>query len=373
MRRELVAIGEDLAAVARDSSPTATCIDIACGPLEALRKVTEDAVEADTRRSPAQSAAAVVEQARSIMRGEKRDAGASTGLPDLDSATGGFRPGELWVVGGRPRMGKTILGTGFARKVAARGARALADGELAYGSQIFSLEVTEEQIVARLLADAAYSPRRPITFGQIMRGDLEEEDLWAVEDAQAKLATWPLALDVAPSLTVLEIAARVRSEKGRMAKTGVKLALVVVDYLKFVRATDRYRGNRVYEVGEITRGLKEMAKLEGVCVILLAQVSRAIDGRDRKDKSPGLADLRESGDLEADADVVLFIDRESVRVKQSPDYREGNADAINRFIDLEHKADLIIAKTRTGSERTVQIWIDAGASTFAATDRGGVA
>ena len=373
MRHKLVVIGEELVALARDPSPSTTCIEIAAGPLEALRKVAESAVATDTRRDAAQSAAAIVEQARAIMRGEKRDAGASTGLPELDRATGGFRPGELWVVGGRPRMGKTILGTGFARKVAARGARALANGEPAWGSQIFSLEVTEEQIVARLLADIAYTPRRPTSFGQIMRGDLEEEDLWAIEEAQTQLATIPLALDVAPSLTVLEIAARVRSEKGRMAKMGVKLALVVVDYLKFVRATDRYRGNRVYEVGEITRGLKELAKLEGVCIVLLAQVNRAIDGRDRKDKAPGLADLRESGDLEADADVVLFIDRESVRVKQSPEYRSGDADAVERFIDLEHRADLIVAKTRTGSERTVQIWIDAGASTFAGSERGGIA
>lgn len=372
-RRDLIAIGEALAVRARVAGPSSSCVDLASEALTGLQALAEATVDADTRRDAGACAATMVERARAIMRGEARDAGVSTGLPDLDCATGGFQPGTLWIVGGRPRMGKTILATGFARKVAWRGARDLAAGLPGYGSQIFSLEVTEDQIIARILADLAYSPQRRITFGQIMRGDLDETSLWHVEEAQQKLAELPLALDVAASLTVLEIAARVRSEKTRMARRGIRLAVILIDYMKFVRATDRYRGNRVYEVGEITRGLKELAKAENVCVVLLAQVNRAVDGRDRKDKAPGLADLRESGDLEADADVVLFIDRESVRVKQSPEYRAGDADATNRFLELENKADLIVAKTRVGSETTLSVWFDAGASAFAAHDRVGMA
>jgi len=361
-RRELITVSEQIAATARDAGPGSSALMVASEAMASLQRIVEVAVDTDTRRDAAESATALVERARSIMAGEKQDDGVSTGLPDLDYATGGFQPGTLWIVAGRPRMGKTILATGFARKVASRPN---------VGAQIFSLEVTEDQIVARLLADLAYSPRHVVTFGEIMLGSMDEAGLNAIGCARDRLAEMPLALDVAPSLSVAEIAARVRSEKTRMARRGVRLAVVLIDYMKFVRATDRYRGNRVYEVGEITRELKALAKAEGLCVVLLAQVNRAIDGRDRKDRSPGLADLRESGDLEADADVVLFIDRESVRVKQSPEYKAGDPDALDRFLELEHKADLIVAKTRVGSERTINVWFHAGASTFSSHDRGG--
>jgi replicative DNA helicase len=371
-RRELITVSEQISIAAHEAGPGASMANLTSEAIAALQSIVETAVDADTRRDAAESATALVDRARAIMAGERFDAGVSTGLPDLDFATGGFQPGTLWIVAGRPRMGKTILATGFARKVAGRSGNNQ-DNLPSIGAQIFSLEVTEDQIVARLLADLAYSPRRPVTFGEIMRGTLDDAGLAAIEAARDRLAEMPLALDVAASLSVAEIAARVRSEKARMARRDVRLAVVLIDYMKFVRATDRYRGNRVYEVGEITKELKALAKAEGVCVVLLAQVNRAIDGRDRKDRSPGLADLRESGDLEADADVVLFIDRESVRVKQSPEYKMGDPDALNRFLELEHQADLIVAKTRVGSERTVNVWFDAGASTFSSHNRGGYA
>jgi len=157
----------------------------------------------------------------------------------------------------------------------------------------------------------------------------------------------------------------VRSEKTRMARKGVRLGVVFIDYMKFIKPTDRYRGNCVYEVGEITKGLKELAKNEGLCVVLLAQVNRTVDGRDRKDRRPILADLRESGDLEADADVVGFIHRESVHIKQSTEFRNNDPETVQAFIDAEHKGEIIIAKSRVGAEGVVPIWCDAGASTFA--------
>jgi replicative DNA helicase len=370
-RRGLIAVGEQVANAAREARPGAGAAMLASEAIADLQRIVETAVDADTRRDAGQSATALVDRARAIMAGEHEDGGVSTGLPDIDLATGGFQPGTLWIVAGRPRMGKTILATGFARKIAARSLRERQGGKQMVGAQIFSLEVTEDQIVARILADLAYTSRHPITFGQIMLGALDRPGLEAIEAARDRLADMPLALDVAPSLSVAEIAARVRSEKGRMSRRGAKLGVIFIDYLKFVRATDRYRGNRVYEVGEITKELKTLAKAEGLCVVLLAQVNRAVDSRDRKDRSPGLADLRESGDLEADADVVLFIDRESVRIKQSPEYKAGDPEALRRFLELEHRADLIVAKTRVGSERTVSVWFHAGASTFSSHDRGG--
>lgn len=371
IRREIVEIGQRLDLEARGAFPSLTGADIVGPAIEALQKIADIAVAADTRRDAGSCAQALVDRARAIMAGEKQDSGVPTGLKELDLATGGFQPGTLWIIAGRPRMGKSVLGTGFARRVARRGARDLEEGREAVGAQFFSLELPEDQIIARFLSDLAYSPRSPVTFGNIMTGSLTESDFWAVEEAQRKLAALPLALDVAESLTVQDIGARIRSEKARMAKKGIRLSVVFLDYLKFIKASDRYKGNRVYEVGEISGSLKQLAKREGVCIVLLAQVNRQVDGRDRKDRAPGLADLRDSGDLEADTDVVLFIDRESIRIKQSPEYKRGDEEAVAEYATKQHEAELIVAKTRMGAERSFKIWFDAGASAFASEARGG--
>ncbi len=369
-RREMIEVAEQLISVARDPHPSAKCMDLIEKPLQALQRIGESSASADTRRDAGESAASLISRARSKKDGTMQDAGISTGLPDLDRAMGGgFQPGTLVIIGGRPRMGKSVLGTGFARKVASRGAKEIELGRPGFGAQFFSLELPEDQIVARFLADMSYLPRRPITFGNIMSGNVDDEDIWALEDAQKRLAAMPLALDVAPALTVAEIAARVRAEKTKMARSGTRLAVVFIDYLKFIRASDRYKGNRVYEVGEISGALKQLAKAESVCIVLLAQVSRAVDKADRKDKAPNLSDLRDSGDLEADADVVLFIDRESVRLRQSAEYKKSDPDTLARFAELQHQADLIVAKTRVGGENTLSIWFDAGSSTFASHSR----
>ena len=138
--------------------------------------------------------------------------------------------------------------------------------------------------------------------------------------------------------------------------------LPVVDYLKQIQASDRYKGNRVYEVGEISYSLKQLAKDEGICVVLLAQLNRALEGRD--DKRPSLSDLRESGDLEADADVVAFIHREAHYIEKSPEYRAGDAAATAAYIEARNKAEIIIGKNRAGPTRTVELWCDVSCSTM---------
>jgi replicative DNA helicase len=155
-----------------------------------------------------------------------------------------------------------------------------------------------------------------------------------------------------------------------MRKRGVRLAVVVIDYLKFVKATDRYRGMCVYEIGEITGALKQLAKAEAVCIILLVQANRGVESKDRRDR-PTMADLRDSGDIEADADVVAFIYRESVYIKQSAEFVRGETEALIAFNEAQFRGEIIVAKTRSGPTGTVNIWIDAGASTFASQARGG--
>lgn len=344
---------------------------IASAAIEALQNVTDAIGGLQTRIDPGAAAQTVLDRARAIRAGEKRNAGVPTGLPDLDMRTGGFRPGELWVLGGRPGQGKSVISIDFGRKVAEHGARQIANGGVAVGTLLFSLELPEEQVVARLLAGIAYRPRSPIAFGQIMRGELQEEDIDRLEEARAHLERLPLAIDVAPSLSVAEIASRVRAEKSRMAKRNVRLAVVFIDYLKFIRATDRYRGLRVYEIGEITGALKQLAKAENICVVLLVQANRAVEAKDRRDKRPGMADLRDSGDIEADADVVAFIYRESVYLKQSPEFARGETEALLAYTEAEFRGEIIVAKSRSGPTGTTNIWIDAGASTFASQAREG--
>jgi replicative DNA helicase len=370
-RRAIIDAARAAIAEATDSPVDLEPAAIASDAIAALQSVTDAIGEHQTRIDPGAAALKILDRARATLAGEKSNAGVSTGLPDLDMRTGGFRPGELWVEGGRPGQGKTIIATGSVRKVAEQGARLIANGETGVGALLFSLELPEEQVVARLLADIAYRPRNPITFGQIMRGELEEQDLDRLEDARTHLERLPLAIDVAPGLSVAEIASRVRAEKARMRKRNVQLAVVVIDYLKFVRATDRYRGMRVYEIGEITGALKQLAKAENICVVLLVQANRAVEAKDRRDRRPGMADLRDSGDIEADADVVAFIYREAVYLKQTLEFVRGETEALLAYTEAEFKGEIIVAKSRSGPTGTTNIWIDAGASTFASQARGG--
>ncbi len=370
-RREIIAAARATIEQASDAPVDLGPAAIASEAIAALQTITETNGASQSRIDTGAAAAALLDRAKAIKSGKLSNAGVPTGIADLDLRTGGFSQGELWVLGGRPAQGKTILGTGFARKVAEHGARLAADGNPGVGALLFSLELPEEQVVARILADIAYRPRSPITFGQIMQGTLGEADFDWLEQARVHLERLPLAIDVAPGLSVAEIASRVRAEKRRMQRRGIQLAVVVIDYLKFVKATDRYRGLRVYEIGEITGSLKQLAKAEGVCIVLLVQASRGVEAKDRRDKRPGMADLRDSSDIEADADVVAFIYRESVYLRQTPEFVRGEPETLQAYLDAEFKGEMIVAKSRSGPIGTTNIWIDAGASTFASQARGG--
>ena len=229
-RRAIIVASRAAIEQASDAPVDIQPASIASEAIAALHSVTDAIGEHQTRIDPGTAALTVLDRARAILAGEKSNAGVPTGLPDLDMRTGGFRPGELWVMGGRPAQGKTILGTGFARKVAEHGARLIADREMGVGALLFSLELPEEQVIARLLADIAYRPRNPITFGQILRGELEEQDLHRLENVRALLERLPLAIDVAPGLSVAEIASRVRTEKNRMLKRDIRLVAPVIEF-----------------------------------------------------------------------------------------------------------------------------------------------
>jgi len=280
LRRKLILIGEGIVNAAYDpnvEAPPESVIEEAelqlyglnAGGRERTTVWAEEAIEATINR------------ASKIWMGECEKPGIATGLADLDDVTGGgLKRGNLVIVAGRPGMGKSLFAGSVSRMAATR----------RQGVHFFSLEMSADEISTRWLADQVFDrgdPRNPIRF--VLAGR-EFRDL-------------PLRLDNASSLSVAEIAARVRAEKTAWSRRNRSLDLVVVDYLKLIKPGGAYSGQRHYEGGEITRGLKVLARAMNVCVLLLAQINRGPEARDNK--RPLLSDLRESGDIEADADVVL--------------------------------------------------------------------
>ena len=287
-----------------------------------------------------------------VMSGDVTESGVLTGLADLDRMMGGLRGGNLIIVGARPGMGKTALAGGVALPVAKAG----------HGVGFFSLEMSDEQLMARLHCDECFNDRgEPITYNNALRPKtLSMQHGQRILDAERRIAGLPLMFDFSSRLTVGEIAAKARGMAMMLQrKFGTALRLLVVDYLKFVQATDRYKGNRVYEVGEIASGLKQVAKDLNCCVILLCQLSRKVEERD--EKVPQLADLRESGDLEADADAVLFIYREAYYLQNDP--RTANDIAKQtRLVECINRMLLILAKNRHGPTGNVEAFCHMGAS-----------
>src|SRR5580693_1446472 len=250
----------------------------------------------------------------------KRITGLSTGYHQLDNLTSGFQPGELIILAARPSMGKTALALNVAENVAVRGNKPVA---------IFSLEMSKESLLLRLLSSDAQ-----IDSHKFRTGHLSREDGGKIPVSLSRLAEAPLWIDDTGSATVVEMGAKLRR-----LKRDKGLSLVVVDYLQLVSGRGRF-GNRNEEVSSITRGLKGLAKELKVPVLVLSQLTRAPE---REDREPRLADLRESGAIEQDADVVMFIHRPNFFKKSSEVSMEERGET-----------DLIIAKQRNGPTDTIR-------------------
>ncbi|MCW6512624.1 helicase DnaB [Hyphomicrobiales bacterium BP6-180914] len=358
IRRKIILIANELAEQAYDLPVQARPAQVAGDAIALLHGLVGEEGTRSTRKEPLAEAGAIIARIKRVQSGEEKKRLVSTGFDDLDRATTGYQPGALWVLAARPGMGKTTFFVASANRAARRGAGVLG----------FALEVGNDQIHSRILADLAYSSRDPISFKNIMADEITPDEVWRLETAQERLGSMPLTIDVPSRLTPSEIRMRIRTEKDRMAATGVPLNVVFIDYLKQIQASDRYSGNRVYEVGEISYSLKQIAKDEGICIVLLAQLNRALESRE--DKRPILADLRESGDLEADADVVAFLHREAMYIQRSPAYLDGDPDAVTRFLDEQNRAELILGKNRAGETRTVSLWCDMACSTMSDHVRG---
>ncbi len=276
--------------------------------------------------------------------------GISTGFADLDKKLGGLHPSDLLILAGRPSMGKTSLATNIAFNIA----KAYRKGRKPDGSEgavnggvvgFFSLEMSAEQLAARILSEASEVPSE-----QIRRGDMTEVEFRRFVEAAKALESCPLYIDDTPALPISQVAARCR----RLKRTH-GLDVVFVDYLQLLRGTGK-GDNRVQEIAEISMGLKALAKELSLPVVALSQLSRQVENRD--DKRPQLSDLRESGSIEQDADVVMFVFREEYykeREKPGDHDLEGMAKWQEVMEQVHGKAEVIIGKQRHGPIGTIEL------------------
>lgn len=276
----------------------------------------------------------------------KRDgglAGVSTGLRDLDRMMGGLHPSDLIILAGRPSMGKSSLGTNIGVNVAkAHKTEKQADGTLktVEGGVVglFSLEMSAEQIATRIISEFAQVPSE-----KIRRGEVDQDQFDKIYHAARDLEKLPLYIDDTGGLSIAQLAARARRLKRQHG-----LDLLVIDYIQLLSGSGRRHDGRVQEITEISQGLKALAKELNVPIIGLAQLSRQVENRD--DKRPQLSDLRESGSIEQDADVVLFIFREKYYLSRA-EPREGTEDHtkwLARLAEVGDTAEVIIGKQRHG-------------------------
>ncbi len=262
--------------------------------------------------------------------------GLKTGFRDLDKKTAGFQKGDLIIIGARPAMGKTTFAENLAYNVATINNKAVL---------FFSMEMAKNEIVDRIISDVS-----GVENWHIRTGNISDEEFSKIGDALGEMSEVPLLLDDTSSMTILEL-----RNKARRAAHDHDIGMVIVDYLQLIQGSDRYAGNRVQEVTEISRGLKILARELEVPVIALAQLSRNVTGRD--DPRPVLSDIRESGSIEQDADIVMFLHR--------PDYYNQNKDD---YVET-HITELIMAKHRHGSIGKIELYFHPELLRFMSLDK----
>jgi replicative DNA helicase len=359
-RRSLIVIGEDMVNVAFDAP-----VDFM--PREQIEDAERRLYElAETgkydggfQRFAAALTTAVDMAARAYQR-DGRLSGLATGLHDLDRMMGGLQPSDLVIVAGRPGMGKTALATNMAYNIArAWHGEVRPDGhtETVNGGIVgfFSLEMSAEQLATRIISEQTEIPSY-----RIRRGEIDPADFDRIAAIAREMESLPLYIDETGGLAIAQLAARARRLKRQRG-----LDLLVVDYIQLLQGSSRRAAEgRVQEVTEITTGLKALAKELNVPILACSQLSRQVESRD--DKRPQLSDLRESGSIEQDADVVLFVFREEYYLKNK-EPRAGSDEHFKWQTDMEAvhgKAELIIGKQRHGPTGTVQLQFKADVTRF---------
>ena len=282
-----------------------------------------------------------IEMATLAMQNDQGIVGVPTGLTDLDEKLGGLHKSDLVILAGRPSMGKTALATNIAYNAAQNILKRQEKSSVAF----FSLEMSSEQLSTRILSEQAR-----IKSDDIRRGKVTEEEINRYIETSRNIYNLPLYIDETPAITIATL-----SNRARRIKRLFGLSLVVVDYIQLMQSNMHKNEGRVQEISEITQGLKALAKELSVPVLALSQLSRAVEQRD--DKQPQLADLRESGSIEQDADVVMFVYREEYYLerKQPKLGSIEHAEWQSKMNDVNGLADIILGKQRHGPTGTIKV------------------
>ena len=350
VRRQLMALGRDVAATAGDMSADTPPNDQITQAEAALYALAEQGRSESGFQSFLSAVTQAVNVANAAYQRDGGLAGISTGLVDLDRKLGGLHRSDLLILAGRPSMGKTSLATNIAFQVAKAYRKGVGpdgrEGAVSGGVVgFYSLEMSAEQLAARILSEAAEVPSE-----QIRKGDMTEGEFRRFVEAAKSLEACPLYIDDTPALPISQLAARAR----RLKRTH-GLDVLIVDYLQLVRPATA-KDSRVNEVSEITQGLKAIAKELDIPVIALSQLSRQVESRE--DKRPQLSDLRESGSIEQDADVVMFVYREEYyKEREKPgDHQLDKMAEWQAAMEAVHgKAEVIIGKQRHGPIGSVEL------------------
>ncbi len=366
IRRDLIQVGEDMVNLAYDAP-----VDFS--PRNQIEDAERRLYElAETGRYDggfqrfAQALATAVDMAAAAYQRDGKLSGLATGLSDLDRMMGGMQPSDLIILAGRPGMGKSSLATNIGYNVAkAWRGEVKPDGHTmtVNGGVVgfFSLEMSAEQLATRIISEQTGIPSN-----QIRRGGISEGDFERIKDVSIEMQSIPFYLDETGGLSVAQLAARARRLKRQRG-----LDLLIIDYLQLLQgSTRRSSENRVQEITEITTKLKALAKELNVPILALSQLSRQVESRD--DKRPQLSDLRESGSIEQDADVVLFVFREEYyhqMRKPLETNREKFAEWLAEGEKVHGRAEVIIGKQRHGPTGTVELQFEGAITKFSSLAR----
>ena len=340
LRRELILISDNLSSETLNSKEQ-SAEKIIEGTEKSLFDLAERGSFSQSFLKFNQALDQTIEMATLAMKNDKGIVGVPTGLTALDEMLGGLHKSDLVILAGRPSMGKTALAT----NIAYHAAQTIMSGQEKSSVAFFSLEMSSEQLSTRILSEQAR-----IRSDDIRRGKVSEEEINRYIETSRNIYNLPLFIDETPAITIATL-----SNRARRIKRLFGVSLIVVDYIQLMRANLNKNEGRVQEISEITQGLKALAKELNVPILALSQLSRAVEQRD--DKQPQLADLRESGSIEQDADVVMFVYREAYYLerKQPKLGSIEHAEWQSKMNDVNGLADIILGKQRHGPTGTIKV------------------
>ncbi len=369
LRRELILVGQEITALAADPPLGAAASDIIEEAEKTLFALAESGSSSSGFYAFSEALATSIETAAAAYERKSDVSGISTGFTELDRNLGGLHGSDLLILAGRPSMGKTALALNIAFNIAYARLKAKRDFQDLTQAQnpggvvaFYSLEMSGDQLATRLLSDFA-----AIESDRIRRGKITKDEYERLKDAATELQVLPLHIDETGGISIAQLQARARRLQRLQG-----LDCLVVDYLQLVTSSSRKSDGRVQEVSEITQGLKALAKELKVPLIALSQLSRQVESRE--DKRPQLSDLRESGSIEQDADIVMFVYREEYYLRRA-EPKEGTDEHFawtRQLAEIQNHAEVIIGKNRHGPIEKVKLFFDSRYTRFGnLADRGG--